>query len=977
MQRHETSRSAPSVGNGAHSPSAGELRALVGSLPDMLYRYRFAPPSFEYVSPASLNLLGYSPDEFYADPGLAGKIAHPDDRQVLKALFEHPELFENPPLFRWIRKDGQVVWIEQRNTLILDEGGQIVAVQGIARDVTGAKREEDLRESGGNALGILEGAPSAICEIDFEGNKFRTKDGRKVDLVMNLVTEDLVSSAAKFPSENPNPILRIREDGVLLYANEASYHILLDWQLEVGGPAPAVLQQATSKALSGQAGISFDEEHNQRVISFFVVPILKSGYANLYGQDVTERKRAEVELRQLNRTLRALSNASQALLHATNEDDYLKEVCRIIVEDCGHAMAWVGYTEKDEAKSVRPMAHAGFEEGYIETLKLTWADSERGRGPTGTAIRTGQVAICRNMLTDPKFLPWREQALQRGYRSSIVFPMLAEGEAFGALTIYSREPDPFSEAEVALLTELTNDLTYGVNSLRLRAAHAQAEQALRDSEERFSKAFHHSPVGFNLFRITDGRSVDVNDAYLSLIGYSRDEVIGHTASELNVLVEPQEGAIWMHEARERGSARNLDVLVRRKSGEVVNALFSLVTIEVKGEVMGLVLAIDVTERKRVEEALRESEARFKVIASSTPDHLLVQNRELKYVFVINPQLGLREGDMIGRTDYDFLTKEDADNLTRIKKQVLETGVPAHVEVPLAPRKGEQEFFDGSYVPKFNEEGQIDGLIGYFRNVTERRRAEAEREELLQREEAARAEAEAAVRVRDHFITLASHELKTPLTSLKGYAELLMQRATDAGFDEQNARMVRTIYQQSSRLERMISRLLDINQIERGQLSLERTPIDLEALVTCTIRDIEPTLRRHTLQFTRSGESVIVNGDETRLHQVVQNLIQNAVKYSPSGGRISVRLTREEATARIAVRDEGIGIPSAALPSLFTLFYRADNAEAYHIGGLGVGLYVAREIVRMHGGDITITSEEGKGSEFVISLPLPEASPATS
>ncbi len=204
------------------------------------------------------------------------------------------------------------------------------------------------------------------------------------------------------------------------------------------------------------------------------------------NRDVTLRKLAEdneQELSRLNRTLKALARSSQSLLHIEDEQEYLKEVCRIVTEDCGHAMVWVGYAENDEQKSVRPVVHCGFEEGYLETLQITWADTERGRGPTGTAIRTGKVAVCRNMLTDPAFLPWRAEALKRGYAASIVLPLLQGSRAFGALTIYSRHSDPFSDDEVRLLTELANDLAYGISTLRTREAQAKAEQALKENEQ--------------------------------------------------------------------------------------------------------------------------------------------------------------------------------------------------------------------------------------------------------------------------------------------------------------------------------------------------------------------------------------------------------------------------------------------------------------------------------------------------------------
>jgi len=199
--------------------------------------------------------------------------------------------------------------------------------------------------------------------------------------------------------------------------------------------------------------------------------------------DITDRKQKEQELIWLNRTLQALSRSSQAMLHMEDETPYLSEVCRIITLDCGHAMAWIGYAEQDEARTVRPVANAGFEAGYLDTLQITWADAERGRGPTGTAIRSGQVSLCRNIRTDPQFAPWRAEALQRGYAASIALPLLEAGTAFGALSIYSREPDPFSVEEVALLTELANDLAYGIRSIRSRVAQERAHTIQLENEE--------------------------------------------------------------------------------------------------------------------------------------------------------------------------------------------------------------------------------------------------------------------------------------------------------------------------------------------------------------------------------------------------------------------------------------------------------------------------------------------------------------
>jgi PAS domain S-box-containing protein len=196
-------------------------------------------------------------------------------------------------------------------------------------------------------------------------------------------------------------------------------------------------------------------------------------------RDITEQKRRENKLQQLNRTLTALNHCSAARMRATDEISYLQEVCKIIVMDCGHTMAWIGYAENDDAKSIRAVASAGFETGYLETLNLTYADSERGRGPTGTTIRTGLINTCQNMLTDPRFIPWREEALKRGYASSIVLPLMAEGRCFGAINIYNRQPDPFSQEEIDLLTELTGDLAFGITTLWMRVERDRANDALQ------------------------------------------------------------------------------------------------------------------------------------------------------------------------------------------------------------------------------------------------------------------------------------------------------------------------------------------------------------------------------------------------------------------------------------------------------------------------------------------------------------------
>ncbi len=204
--------------------------------------------------------------------------------------------------------------------------------------------------------------------------------------------------------------------------------------------------------------------------------------------DITERKQAEQILARTNRMLKTLRASNEALIHATDETALLQEACRIIVEVGGYRLAWVGYAEDDEARSVRPVAWEGFEKGYLQSLKITWSDTVHGSGPTGTAIRERRLVIARDILTDPSFVPWREEAKSRGYASSIALPCAVNGQVLGALNVYAAEPDAFSEEEVKLLTELANDLTYGIMTLRTRTERKRLQMAHRDSTEQLKQA---------------------------------------------------------------------------------------------------------------------------------------------------------------------------------------------------------------------------------------------------------------------------------------------------------------------------------------------------------------------------------------------------------------------------------------------------------------------------------------------------------
>lgn len=201
-------------------------------------------------------------------------------------------------------------------------------------------------------------------------------------------------------------------------------------------------------------------------------------------------RHTEKELLRVTRALKARSNCNRILIRARDESEFLREICLSIVETGGYRMAWIGFAEQDEQKTVRPVAQVGYEDGYLDTVKITWADTERGRGPTGTAIRTGKPVISQDILADQNFAPWRAEATRRGYAAMIALPLSMEERTIGSLNIYAAEPDAFDKEEVELLTELANDIAYGIGALEIRSKHEQAEAELKTSFERLKKALN-------------------------------------------------------------------------------------------------------------------------------------------------------------------------------------------------------------------------------------------------------------------------------------------------------------------------------------------------------------------------------------------------------------------------------------------------------------------------------------------------------
>jgi PAS domain S-box-containing protein len=625
-------------------------------------------------------------------------------------------------------------------------------------------------------------------------------------------------------------------------------------------------------------------------------------------QLLEERREWEAAQRRLNRELRAISDCNETLLRAREELTLLVDVCRIVCEKAGYRMAWVGFGENDERKSVRPVAWAGVEEGYLAKANFTSLPTERGLGPTGIAAREGKSAIIQDFVTEPAAAPWRDAALERGYRSNLVMPLRnARGEVFGVFGIYSTDPGIFTSDEVRLLEELAGDLAYGITALRaqserdraeaqLRAelevnkvtsalartlvsgtegikgfgeitlryareitgsehgfvsvidpvsgsnvsytltammnaecqlgegdqritfpvgpdgryprlwgqalntrkpfytnspqseasysgtpaghiplrnflavpalfenrlvgevalansgreyteadvqnverlanlyavavSRAEAEESLRASEERFSAAFRHSPIGVVMFRLSDGIITDANEVFLEMIGYSREDVVNHSTDDLHLYADPQDRGRIQAMLDTRGGLDNFEFRLCRKSGDVRTVLNSARMFDLGGGKYFLSSLIDITDRRVAEEKLQKANELNRAIIEAAPVAIVDLDLDGKVRSVWNPaaekMLGWGAEEAIG--SYLPSVPLDKEEEFRRFREAIRSGKNLDgVEVTRAKRDGTPIDYSIYGSPLHDTEGRIVGNVAVLVDITQRKRAEQER-----------------------------------------------------------------------------------------------------------------------------------------------------------------------------------------------------------------------------------------------------------
>jgi PAS domain S-box-containing protein len=612
----------------------------------------------------------------------------------------------------------------------------------------------------------------------------------------------------------------------------------------------------------------------------------------------------------------------------------------------------------DAMKCLTPGASLGIDEAALKAL----ARVEPGAniGACGCAIATRERAVVEDVETDHRFEPYRSMARDVGFRAVHSTPMMTRsGEMLGVISVQFKTPRRPTETEI-LLADLC--ARHAADAMEV----ARSRHALRESEVRFARFMQHLP-GLAWIKDETGRYVFANASAQKAFQLTAAKLYGKTDAE--VFASDTARQFQSNDALALAKEAGIQTIetLQHDDGTLHYSLvnkFPIPSIDGAGPLIGG-MAIDVTDRKRAEESLRESEQRFRNMADHAPVMIWVTEADGSCSF-------------LGKTWYQFTGRSPADSLgfgwidavhpddrTAARDMFLAANERHEAfshEYRLQGRNGSFYWVIDAASPRFDDNGKFLGYIGSVIDITKRKQ-----DEVALRESAVALKD--ADRRKDEFLALLAHELRNPLAPIRTGVELMRLAGDDPAVVEE---VRTTMERQSQQMVRLIDDLLDVSRITRGTLELRKSRVELTGVVESAVETVGPMIQEmgHQLNVELPKQPIVVEGDPTRLAQVISNLLNNAAKYMARGGRIDLLARRDKSTVTISVKDQGIGIPPEMIDRIFDMFIQVDGSLERAHGGLGIGLTLVNRLVEMHGGSVEAQSRGvNQGSEFTVRLPI--------
>jgi PAS domain S-box-containing protein len=763
-------------------------------------------------------------------------------------------------------------------------------------------------------------------------------DRKRIEQQLRQTNQTLTTLIAA----SPLAIALIKPDAEVKLWNQAA-ESLFGWsESEVlGRPIPIVSEEQLNECLQLRAAVAGGETflgmetYRQKRDGSKVIVSLSA--APLYGdnggvseivvifQDITAQKRAEAALRQLNKRFQGAMQAVDGIVFEWNlpensvyRSEGLFQLLGVKPEDADPTSEWWG-------QRIHPDDLI-----YLQSKLASITSADRYQDEYRVRHQDGSWVDV-----------WERGCLQRDEHGKII-------------------------AVVGFTTNITD--------------RKLALSQLQESEERYRYLVESIP---QLVWTADiqGNLLDVNQRWSTYTGLTLDRV---PAEGWQAIVHPEDlpelTARW-RAAQQAGSDYQAEGRLRRCDGTYRWHLHQAIPIADEcGQVTRWFgTATDIQDRKQAEAALRASEELFRNLADNAPFMVWVTDPTGYCTYLSQSWYdftGETEASSLGFGWLNVTHPEDRESADRAFLAANDRREPFCLEYRLRRFDGEYIWAIDAASPRFGAGGEFQGYVGSVIDITQRKAAEAERDRVLEQEKAARAEAEKANRIKDEFLAVLSHELRSPLNPILGWSKLLQS----GRLDPQKTKLALETIERNARLQtQLIEDLLDVSRILQGKLVLNQVPVPLTNTVEAAMETVKLAAEAKGIQIQKSLNLPAgkILGDSARLQQVIWNLLSNAIKFSPAGGSVEIRLEQMDTCAQIQVIDGGKGIKPEFLPYVFEYFRQEDGTTTRKFGGLGLGLAIVRYLTELHGGTVGAESlGEGLGATFTVRFPLIQASTQT-
>ncbi len=995
--------------------SESRFRQMAENIRDVFFLIDADSNRVLYISPAYEEIWGRTPDSVYADTDAWSESIHPDDRASTYEKFNKGIVAGTLEYeYRIVRPDGSIRWIETRGFPVRDDGGRIVRVAGVAKDVTKRKEAQDRIAYLNRVYAMLSGINMLVvhgrdrdelfreaCRIAVEAGGFRMAWIAMVDRKFMKVV----------------PVASTGVDEELLLALRERYASSEAGSLGNTRAARAISEKKVivTNDLKNNTTVAFGQKYAERGIgSMTMLPLIVSneavGALALYAREsaffheeelklltdlagnisfALENISRQQKLDKLSRIRAVSSEINAAIIRIRERQTLLGEICQIAVKHGEFALVWIGLLDQEKQR-IQPVAWAGFSPEIAHSV--AWAILGTPGITLAEVIRTRKVAV-RNDMSDTRAGSLRHEALRQGYRSTVCVPFMLDDSVVAAMILFATGQGFFDEEELALLNEVAANVSFALQALG-------KQEKLADSEKKLDSILSTLHEVVWSMDPHNGRIVYINAAVEHLTRRGAGEFLAQRRLWRSMVHRDDRASM-------RNSIRRLlqegtlahEFRIVLVGGEVRTVESSA---HVRRDDAGKAVCIDgtisdITERKHAEESVKKERALLRAVVDAIPERIYVKDREGRYLLQNATNLKVRgitnHDDVLNKTVFDLFPRELAERLHMEDQAAMESGTA------LLNREGATVFGSPSAIddqthwhltskiPLKDEAGNVYGLVGVNRDITERKQAETAllrlNEELEDKVIArtvdlnrARDEAEEANQAKSSFLAAMSHEIRTPMNGVIGMIDVLHQSSLKGDQVE----MVELIRESAFSLLGIIEDILDFSKIEAGKLELEQEAFAVADVVegVCSLlngmaekKDVALTL------YTDPAIPVEVMGDALRLRQVLINLANNAIKFSseqPRAGRVSLRAllieqSPRQVTVEFRVTDNGIGMDEETQARLFTAFTQADVTTTRRFGGTGLGLTIANHLVELMGGEITAQSAPGAGSTFKVRLPF--------